>query len=232
MKPNLILLHGALSDGHQFDSLKPILENDFTIHTLDFEGHGDRQANGRPFRAEHHMQNILDYAEENGIDKLNLFGYSMGGYAALLLAARFPGRVASVFTLATKITWNREIAMRETAMLDAAKMQEKIPAFVETLKQRHTALGWERVVEETVSLMNDLGENDYLNRQTLSAISCPVHIARGDKDRTVSQEECDLAAETISDAELELIPDAPHPFEKVDLLLLAESMRSFYLKNR
>ncbi|MFT5858564.1 MAG: hypothetical protein ACI865_000652 [Flavobacteriaceae bacterium] len=42
MKPNLILLLGALGSEKQFNFLKPLLEKTFDVHTMNFDGHGGR----------------------------------------------------------------------------------------------------------------------------------------------------------------------------------------------
>jgi pimeloyl-ACP methyl ester carboxylesterase len=91
-EPNLLLLHGALGASSQFAQLIPLLDDDFELHTLDFEGHGGRKfAFGsseispmprRPFSMEGFVKNVLDYLERQSIDQTHIFGYSMGGYVA------------------------------------------------------------------------------------------------------------------------------------------------------
>lgn len=222
MKTNILLLHGALSDERQFDALKPLLSDKFEVHTMSFEGHGNRQGKDRPFRNAYFIENIDEYLKQNSIDKATLFGYSMGGYAALLYAAQYPDKVEKVFTLATKIIWNKEIAERETAMLNPEIMMQKIPVFAESLKQKHIAFGWKRVLHETSLLLNDLGEYNYLNADLFLSLKCPWRMALGDKDRTVSLEECIWAKGLVKDAEVEIFEDTPHPFEKVKPETIAE----------
>src|SRR5262245_22601363 len=102
----LLLLHGALGTSSQFDELKKLLQQDFEIVALDFEGHGNSPMKDRPFRIQHFAENVLEFLDERRIDSIHIFGYSMGGHVALTLASTHPRKVKSVFTIATKFQWD------------------------------------------------------------------------------------------------------------------------------
>lgn len=137
MKPALLLLHGALGAKSQLEPLKKIIENDFEIHLLNFEGHGDKNSNN-DFSIELFAKNLLDFLNENNVEKVNIFGYSMGGYVALQLATQHPKRFEKIVTLGTKFKWSPEEAAKETRMLNPEKIEEKVPAFANYLNQLHT----------------------------------------------------------------------------------------------
>ncbi|HEV8538157.1 MAG TPA: alpha/beta fold hydrolase [Bacteroidota bacterium] len=100
-KHDLLLLHGALGASAQFEPLLPHLSPYYTLHTFDFEGHGRTPSRNRSFRIEHFAENILEYLDEHALPQSHIFGYSMGGYAALYLALIRPGRVKHIATLGT-----------------------------------------------------------------------------------------------------------------------------------
>ena len=108
---NLILLHGALGSEKQLHALKNELTN-FNIYTLNFEGHGGRTINGS-YSIDRFVQNVLDFMFANQLQNASFFGYSMGGYVALKLAAYHPEKVESIVTLGTKFNWTPEIAAAE-----------------------------------------------------------------------------------------------------------------------
>ena len=89
MKPNLLLLHGALGTKHQFDVLIPYLQKEFTIHTLNFSGHGNVPQTSK-FTIELFTEEIYSFLEKNKLTECHLFGFSMGGYVALNFAAKYP----------------------------------------------------------------------------------------------------------------------------------------------
>ncbi|RLB84543.1 MAG: alpha/beta hydrolase, partial [Deltaproteobacteria bacterium] len=131
---DLLLLHGALGSMSQFSALIPFLEDKYRIHTLDFEGHGSSPPKDRLFSGEHFGENVLDYLDTNELEHVNVFGYSMGGHVALYLARKWPERIHSIFTLATKFLWTPEIAAHEITFLDPDTIQEKAPRFAMVLQ--------------------------------------------------------------------------------------------------
>ena len=87
----------------------------------------------------------------------------------------------------------------------------------------------EKLVEETKDILSGLGENDYLNEDLLSRIDISVHIAIGDRDKTVTMDECEWAIGIMKDGQLEILQDTPHPFEKVDVEKLSASIKQFFI---
>jgi pimeloyl-ACP methyl ester carboxylesterase len=227
----LILLHGALGAAAQFAALREALREragrPLAIYTLDFEGHGDEPHRDRPYRMAHFMENVCDLMDQNAIDRASLFGYSMGGYVALCLAAARPDRAERVMTLGTKFRWTPEGAAREGAMLDPRRLEEKVPQFGALLRARHVGAGWEDVLDRTREMLAALGAVPELTEKTLGSIAIPVRIAVGDRDGTVSVDESAEIARFLPRGELEVLLNTPHPLEKVDAARLADSIVQF-----
>lgn len=222
----ILLLHGALGGRDQLAPLAAALAEvvDAPVRTLEFAGHG-----GTP----------PDPADAGGyaIERLSaqvaralggpavVFGYSMGGYAALHLAAEAPARVAGVVTLGTKLAWTPEYAAREASRLDAATIRAKVPAFAEALAGRHAgAGGWEGVLARTAALLAALGADPLLTPARLAAVACPVRLLAGDRDATLSPAECATAAAALPRGEFRVLPGTPHPLEQVDARRLAREV--------
>jgi pimeloyl-ACP methyl ester carboxylesterase len=223
----LLLLHGALGARSQFDALLPLLPRELPTAAFDFEGHGARDVAGRPFRIEHFAENVREQLRAHGVERAALFGYSMGGYVALHLAATHPELVGAVFTLGTKLAWSPETAEREVAQLDPAAIAARVPRFAQALAARHAAAGWERVLHETAGLLRELGARPPLGPETLARVACPVRLAVGDRDATVTLEETRDAMRRLPQGELEVLPGTPHPFERAPLARLAWSLAEF-----
>src|SRR6478735_3181840 len=103
----LLLLHGALGSKAQFDSIQPVLqEQGFKTDAINFSGHGGFAIPMQGYNFTVFANDILQYADANKIEKLNLFGYSMGGYAALYFAKLHPERVNRIATLNVKFNWD------------------------------------------------------------------------------------------------------------------------------
>ena len=224
---DLILLHGALGDGTQLAPLAATLGTARRVTLLELEGHGKTPFRDRPLRMETLAESVVEAMKARGIERADFFGYSMGGYVALQLAATNPHRVERVATLATKFAWTPEIAARETAMLDPATIRAKVPKFAAALEARHIGAGWEALLAQTADLMRALGAQPLLGDAVLASITKPVRIGVGDRDTTVSMDESALAARQLPHGELEVHPRTPHPFEKAPLDRIARSIEEF-----
>jgi pimeloyl-ACP methyl ester carboxylesterase len=226
----LVLLHGALGDAGQLAPLSDrlVAAGSTAPLLLELPGHGVTPSGDAPFRIESFAAAVLEELDRRGIARASFFGYSMGGYVALHLAATNPHRVERVATLGTKLDWSPQVAERECAMLDADTIRLKVPRFAAALAQRHAALGWERLLNETAGLLRSLGARPLLGGARFAAIPHPTRIGVGDRDATVSIEESAAAARQLPNGELEVHPRTPHPFEKVPLDRVARSLADFF----
>jgi pimeloyl-ACP methyl ester carboxylesterase len=221
---DLILLHGALGAKTQLTALAESLQNDFNVHTLNFEGHGDRNSD-QPFSIDLFAQNLSDYLDEQNLSDVNVFGYSMGGYVALKLALVQPVRFATIITLGTKFKWSPEEAVKEVKMLNPEKIEEKVPAFASYLDTLHTAQSWKVNMQKTAQLMLDLGNGKALDDEQYSRIKTRCFVGVGDKDAMVTREETEHVARTIPGAEYYILENTIHPVDKIDFTQVADRIR-------
>ena len=227
--PHLVLLHGALGAGSQLDALADRLRRRFTVHQMDFEGHAGAPSRGRPFHVQHFAGNVLELLDARGIGSARFFGYSMGGYVALRLAATHPGLVERIATLGTKFRWDPQTAAREAARLDPAVIRAKVPRFAEALAARHErAGGWEQVLAQTADFLRELGDRPALDDDVLAAIGQPVRVIVGDRDATVGVDESTAVAAVLGAGSVTVLPDTPHPIEQVDPDVLAAVLLDFF----
>ncbi|MBK8968777.1 MAG: alpha/beta hydrolase [Lewinellaceae bacterium] len=235
MNSPLLLLHGALGSAGQFDKLIPLLPADWQIHTFNLPGHG-----GAPlpsdFSIPYFAEAVLRFLDKNNIAQTHIFGYSMGGYTALQLAAKYPERVQGIVTLGTKFHWTPEIASREAALLNAEKIAAKVPVFAELLATRHAPVDWREVLRRTAGLLHDLGNGASLSEDTVRSILCPVLIGLGSEDHMVTEEESREMAAQLPNGHFELLQGVKHPLEQVDPVFLAEwlnaNLTGFKIKKR
>lgn len=224
---NILLLHGALGTRQQLGLLSDVLPG-IRTRTVEFRGHGEREIPDEGLSMEVFLRDIEDALDDAGWSEAHLFGYSMGGYAALLFAARFPERVSSVVTLGTKLNWDREGLDRELRLLDPQKMKEKVPQFVLELLTQHGPERWEDLVHATAKLITGLHEQPPLTRDALEKIKCPVMLCVGDRDRTAVPEHTLEAARLMPRGSTLVLPNTQHPFDAVDLNVLLPHLRAFW----
>lgn len=223
---NILLLHGALGTKRQLAYLADSLDH-ATCRGLTFTGHGEDEVPADGLSFEHFLHDI-DAALENVNGPVHLFGYSMGGYAALLWAARHPGRVASVATLGTKLVWTTEGLQKELKKLDPQLIEEKVPEFAMGLASTHGPERWKDLVKHTADLMTRLAGAPLLTDEVLAAIECPVLLMVGDRDTTAVPEDTLLTARKLKDAGVMVLPRTRHNFEDADLDLLITQLSRFW----
>src|SRR4051794_9210790 len=113
MQP-IILLHGALGAASSMVSLSNALDSIAEVHIMDFSGHGEAQWPDKGFSMETFEADVIGFMDARGLKAAHLFGYSMGGFVALRLAATYPDRILTVTTLATKLAWIEETCIKES----------------------------------------------------------------------------------------------------------------------
>ena len=240
MSDPILLLHGALGARDTLqpiaDALAPILPPDAAVLAHEFAGHGatpDADATSdAPYDVARLAAGVLDAMDARGVERATLFGYSMGGYVALLLAAEHPARVRAVVTLATKLAWTPEGASRETARLDAAAIRAKVPRFAEALAARHAgAGGWERVLARTAAMLHAIAAHPTVTPDVLARIGCPTRICVGDRDATVTLDECATAVRALPQGELAVLPRTGHPLEHADPMRVAREVAELHARS-
>ena len=224
----LLLLHGALGSDQSLQPLASVLENDFEVHTLTFEGHGGKEIPISDFTMARFADEVMAYLSQKNIPEISIFGYSMGGYVGLYLAKHFPEKVTKLYTLATKLHWTIEGAAKETAMLNPTIIKEKAPKYALALEQLHGD-NWEMLMQKTAQMMLHLGENSTLTTSDFEQITTPIFLSVGDKDVMVTIEETTNAYRKLANAQLYVMPNTLHPIEKVNVEEVAQQIKRFML---
>lgn len=220
----IVLLHGALGSGNQLESLSEkfnVIGRKSSL--LNFSGHGGAAFSDNEFGIESFAHDLLNLLNEEHIDQADVFGYSMGGYVALWLAHEHPHRIGRIVTLGTKFDWNPSSAEKEVMRMNPQKIEEKVPAFAQTLRERHAPNDWKEVLTKTAEMMKRLGQTPLLTEKELKQIKSPVHILLGDQDEMADLDFSKQVAAWLSFGKFDLLPNTPHPIEKVksDFILAA-----------
>lgn len=219
MKP-LILLHGAIGAGDQLEPLARLLSSQYDVHVIDFSGHGVARPTEVVFSMELFANDVRAYMLSSGLERASIFGYSMGGYVAMYLARHSPELIDRIVTLATKWHWDEATAAKETQMLNADKIEQKVPAFAEALHKRHAAHGWKNVLAKTADMMLALGADNPLKPDDQAAIPHPSLLLLGDRDKMVTLDETLAVYKALPNAQMAILPATGHPIEQVDIEVL------------
>lgn len=228
MTSSLLLLHGATGSAAQLRKLSDELSDTYHVHTLNFTGHGGTAIRSEGFSIKDFAQQAKDVVSQlQSMGPVNIFGYSMGGYVAMYMARIMRVDIHKIITLGTKFHWDEATAANECKMLQPDVIEQKVPVFAEQLRQRHHPQSWKQVLTKTAEMLQQMGKKNPLQLNQYADLQVPCLIMLGDKDKMVTREETIAVCEQLPNAQLEILPDTPHPIEQADTTLLATHIRKF-----
>lgn len=89
----LIVLHGAYMNIPSMGAIIPKLAETRKVYALEFQGHGRTNDIDRPITYANLADDVAAFMDAVGLERADVFGYSMGGQAGLQLAIRHPEKV-------------------------------------------------------------------------------------------------------------------------------------------
>lgn len=137
----LVLLHGGSSRWQSFSGIIPAL-NTWHVYAPDFRGHGKSGRTPGHYRLQDYADDMIAFLQEVVGQSAFLFGHSLGGIVALLVAAQYPDGVRAVVVgdaPLTKETWGaamapgREGMIATRAMVGGQKSFEELIEFIKEL---------------------------------------------------------------------------------------------------
>lgn len=224
---DLLLLHGAIGSKEQLAPLAALLGDSYSIHNISFIGHGGDRFAEDELSLELFAKQVQEYLSEKDIESVNVFGYSMGGYVAMILAKKDPRKIKKIITLATKFHWDETVAANEIKFLDPEKIEQKIPAFAQQLKARHHPNDWKLLLEKTTNMLLAMGQKNPLQLQDYTDIQTPSLLLLGDRDKMITLDETLAVYRQLPNAQFGMLPATGHPIEQVDVELLAFFIKRF-----
>lgn len=116
---NLMLLHGWVSDSHDWSWQLPVLEKKYHTVAVDLRGHGRSEVmpSGQ-YQPDHYAADIISLIETKfSGQKFTLIGHSMGGQIAARIAAFRPNLVDAVISVDGSLGFSEQLlpVFQETA---------------------------------------------------------------------------------------------------------------------
>ena len=89
----LVVLHGSYMNIRDMGTIIPKLARTHQVYALEFQGHGRTTDIDRPITYQNLADDVAAFMNAVGLQKADIFGYSMGAIAGLQLAIRHPEKV-------------------------------------------------------------------------------------------------------------------------------------------
>jgi pimeloyl-ACP methyl ester carboxylesterase len=102
--PPLVMLHGAFMSIGTMGAFVPTLAESRRVVAVELQGHGHTADVDRPLSYGQMADDVAALLRHLGVGRADVFGYSMGGGAALQLAMRHPGLVRKLVVASASFT--------------------------------------------------------------------------------------------------------------------------------
>ena len=228
----LLLLHGFSGDCSSWDDAIRRLQGEFQVIALDILGHGasDSPADLACYRMSAVAADIISLLDQQGLNRVHLLGYSMGGRLALVLALRYPERFSSLILESASPGLADDMARAERKRRDhelADKIEahgiewfvdywERLPIWESQSRLPKTVLRSQcnqRLRNKPLGLANSLrgmgtGAQPSL-RSELTDLKLPALLVAGELDDKFRRTNMCMA-ESISRAQMAVIASAGH----------------------
>ena len=175
----LIVLHGAYMNIPSMGEIIPMLAETHKVYALEFQGHGRTTDVDRPITYPNLAGDVAAFMDAVGIEKAEIFGYSMGAAAGLRFAIDFPERVDQL--VAASVAYDYEgwqPAFRDFVPQMSVEMFLEMPFAAEYRELAADPDGFPALVEKLIALEHE----PMAWGEAVEALETPVLIITGDAD--------------------------------------------------
>ena len=175
----LVVLHGAYMNIETMGAIIPKLAETHKVYALEFQGHGRTTDIDRPITYPNLADDVAAFMDKVGIEKADVFGYSMGAAAGLQLAIRHPEKIDQL--IAASVAYDaRGWQPAFTAFIPQmnVEMFVNMPFAAEYRKLAANPDGFPALVEKLIALEKE----PMAWEAEVKALKTPVLIISGDAD--------------------------------------------------
>jgi 3-oxoadipate enol-lactonase len=209
--PPLVLLHGGIGTGTgHWGKLVPALAGEHRVYLPDLPGHGRTPLpDGVDYSMTVHAAAVTELLEQLG-PPVHVGGFSMGGHAALMVAADRPELFASLTLVGVSIrdhagltAWRRQF--------DPQTFEARNPLWSRYLAKAHAGQGGPDAWREVMQRDSTRIEAASRTAGEFADLACPVLLIRGDRDWAVEAAQYDELRRVWGERAEELVvPNGGH----------------------
>ena len=188
----LLLLHGNGEDSSVFSAQMDYFSPKYRVMALDTRGHGKSPRGTAPFSIETFAEDLLDFLDQQGLEKVHLLGFSDGGNIALTFALRHQERLMSLILNGADL------------FPSGVKPSVQVPIVLGYWAARAAAL-FSRDAVPKMELLRLMVKEPHIPPEALGAIRVPTLVIAGTGDM-IKEEHTRLIHRQIPGSRLALIP--------------------------
>lgn len=204
----LILIHGALGNGSEFNDIIPFLNKDYEVVVYEIPHHNKDYNGETAFLIRDIVQDFLQFLKQHG--SAYIYGFSLGGYIAIAAAIQDESNIKGIITQGTQFKWSPERAKIEIENLGIDFLSQKVKSFYDYLDELHGEF-LPDLLDKTKGFMLELGNNPIITPDSIKNIKVPVRITLGGRDKAIPKDETLEIHEALSNSFYFEVPGMVHP---------------------
>jgi pimeloyl-ACP methyl ester carboxylesterase len=219
-KPLVILHGGIVGSTYEMREFIDSLSKRFQVIAVSTRGHGKSSIGSANPTYSQKAEDVNAVIKAVTKDSVIVLGFSDGAYTGYFLAALNPEKVKKVIAIGAGV-WNRGFrnfnnSRQALFSMDSLYFKQQLSLMPEPKK-------WDEWLEKGNKYYNALN----IGKETFGAIKCPVLVMAGESDENAPLKTVIAAYEMIPNAQLSIIPGAPHPVFMANFPAIWESMKPF-----
>jgi pimeloyl-ACP methyl ester carboxylesterase len=202
--PPLVLLHGGLTTIElSFGAVIPTLAEHHRVIAIELQGHGRTADIERPMSFQHFAADVVGLLDQLGIERADVFGFSLGGLTTYQLLVDHPNRIRKAVVASADHRNDRGGEIKSGRLPTEADFLAMREAYAAVAPD---PTHFEAFADKAVTLVHDFeGWTD----EQLRGIEVPVLIMIADSDFILVPNAAE-AAELLPHGELAVLPGTTH----------------------
>jgi 3-oxoadipate enol-lactonase len=239
----LLLIHGYPLNRHLWQSQLSGLVDTARVIAPDLRGHGDSGMGNADHSMTQLAQDCFDFVAALGIQQpFAVCGLSMGGYIAMAMLRLHPERLAAaIFTATRSAADSSEVKDSRQKSIQLVQEQGAAPIIStmlprllspQTTENRHDIVNQAHEVMASIKAITVIKDLEGLmtrpdSTPDLASLTKPVLIVHGADDQIVPLAEAQALQQTISGAQLVILPAAGHLLNLEQPALFNNAVQTF-----
>jgi len=229
----LVLIPGLAADISLFKRVIPVLSKEYKVIALDNRGAGKSDKPDFPYTIDMMASDIAGLLDTLGIDKVHIFGESLGGAIAQAFAFNYPQRLLCLVLACTAVGGSNVIGGEEILDAVSPDVWENLTP-EESVRRTISILYTQKYIDENPELIEQLVSELLQNPpdpvgsarqyevgatfdtyERLPEIKSPTLVLAGEEDKLVNPENSRIIASRIPNSELLIVKEVGHGLTRI-----------------
>jgi pimeloyl-ACP methyl ester carboxylesterase len=215
----VLLLHGGFCSLESLRGVSDALVPDHRVHAFERPGHGRTPDVDGEYDYGRGVDETLAYLDEQGLEAVDVVGYSDGAIIGLLLALHHPARVRSLVAISANLDPSGFVEFGDTT-------GEPGPDLEREHYERLSPDGPAHADVVLAKLMRLWTTQPQVDPASLAAVRAPTLVMAGDRD-SIRPDHTLLIASSIPGAQLCIVPGTTHDLVRERPALVSLLIREF-----